>query len=69
MLMSNELIELQTRVAFQEQALEEMNIIVTRQQDQIDSLLRELGMLRVQYDDLVHQSPGAEPDQERPPHY
>lgn len=67
--MSNDLIELQTRIAFQEQALEEMNLIVTKQQDQLDRLLRELGLLKDQYDDLAHQSPGGSSEQDKPPHY
>jgi SlyX protein len=67
--MADELIELQTRVAFQEQALEEMNLIVTRQQDQIDHLRRELGLLKDQYEDLQLQAPGAAASQEKPPHY
>lgn len=67
--MSDELIELQTRIAFQEHALEELNTVVTRQQQQIDLLMRELHSLREQYESLhSHSAEGAEID-EKPPHY
>ena len=65
--------DIETKLAYQEQALDELNEIVTRQQSQIDKLeatcrhllekLRELG----ENDD--GEVSGESLDQQRPPHY
>ena len=67
-IVSDQLIELQTRIAFQEQALEEMNRVVTKQQDQIDALIRELKNLREQYESLARSPGAASVGDDRPPH-
>ena len=62
------LIDLEIKASFTEDLVDHLNQIVTRQQDQIDALLRELAALRQQ---------GAEPDagafrslrDDLPPHY
>ena len=62
------LIDLEIKASFTEDLLDHLNQIVTRQQDQIDALMRELAALRQQ---------GAEPDagsfrslrDDLPPHY
>lgn len=65
---SETLIDLQTRIAFQEQSLEEMNTVLTRQQKQIEVLVRELRALRDQYESLsAHGQAGQ--IEEKPPHY
>ncbi|MEW6500022.1 MAG: SlyX family protein [Thermodesulfobacteriota bacterium] len=43
--MEERLIELETRLAFQEKTLEELNEVVTRQQEEIDRLGEEVGRL------------------------
>ncbi len=42
------LTELEIKASFTEDLLDQLNLIITRQQDQIDSLLRELAALRQQ---------------------
>jgi SlyX protein len=66
------MIDLQSQVAFQEDMLQELNIVVTRQQTQIDELKRECALLSQKLTELAARVPddaviGAE--DERPPHY
>lgn len=71
---SDTLEDLQSRLAFQEQTLTDLNDVVARQAEQIDRLEQQLRALAGKYRDLrdaVEQSPGEEgsPADERPPHY
>ncbi|UZJ45831.1 SlyX family protein [Marinimicrobium sp. C6131] len=66
--------DLQSRLAFQEQTLTDLNEVVARQTEQIDRLEQQLRALAGKYRDLrdaVEQSPGEEGGlaDERPPHY
>ncbi|HWK55528.1 MAG TPA: SlyX family protein [Hyphomicrobiales bacterium] len=70
--MSDELITLQSAVAFQEHGLAELADILTGQQKQLDHLRLELRMLqeRVAYLEGALDSRGqGAPADERPPHY
>lgn len=67
-----QLIDLQSRFAFQEDLLRELNDIVARQQMQIDLLERQLLLHRDKLTHLIDNLPDrnqAAPDDERPPHY
>ncbi|MDO8909559.1 MAG: SlyX family protein [Pseudohongiella sp.] len=68
-----QLVDLQTRFAFQEDNLQALNDIVTRQQKQIDTLERELQSHREKLGELMQavadRGPGSAPMDERPPHY
>ncbi|MFZ5659758.1 MAG: SlyX family protein [Pseudomonadota bacterium] len=46
--MEERLVELETRVAFQENTLQELNDVVVRQQQEIDQLKSDLETIRVQ---------------------
>jgi len=62
-------VELETRVAFQDQTVQELNETVIRQQREIDNLTRELETLRGRLRGLA-PSPVVPPDEETPPpHY
>ncbi len=62
-------VELETRVAFQDQTVQELNETVIRQQREIDNLTRELETLRGRLRALT-PSPVVPPDEETPPpHY
>lgn len=66
--------DLQSRLAFQEQTLSDLNTVVARQSEQIDRLEQQLRALAGKYRDLrdtLEQSSGDEtsPAEERPPHY
>lgn len=68
-----QLVDLQTRFAFQEDSLQALNDIVTRQQMQLDSLQRELQLHREKMLELMQalaeRAPAPSAVDERPPHY
>ena len=66
--MQNELIELQTQLAFQEQSINELNEALTNQQLQIDKLRLEIKLLleKIEEGQSAGESPSAN---EQPPHY
>ena len=68
-----QLVDLQTRFAFQEDSLQTFNDIVTRQQMQIDALERELLLHREKLTELMQavadRAPAPSTIDERPPHY
>jgi SlyX protein len=59
---------LEIKASFQEDALDELNKVVVRQQDQIDLLLRELAALRQQLEEASVAAPRSLRD-DLPPHY
>lgn len=68
-----QLIELQSQLAFQEDLLQALNEVVTRQQSQIDALQRELTAHRDKMTHVLENLPaageGGSNEDERPPHY
>lgn len=68
-----QLVDLQTRFAFQEDSLQTLNDIVTRQQMQIDALERELVVHREKLTELIQaiadRAPAPSLADEKPPHY
>tara|TARA_R100001377_G_scaffold81028_4_gene60300 strand:+ start:438 stop:668 length:231 start_codon:yes stop_codon:yes gene_type:complete len=68
-----QLIELQTQFAFQEDLLQALNEVVTMQQTQIDALQRELSLHRDKLTHVLENLPaageGGSNEDERPPHY
>ncbi len=62
------LTDLQTRLAFQDETINELNDVVTDQQQQIDRLREEL---RIFSDKLktLEESVDTAPQDEKPPHY
>lgn len=70
--MREQLIELQTQVAFQEEAIAALNQALSQQQQDLSALLRHSEVLREQYAQLQANSAGVTAEsvaQERPPHY
>ncbi len=66
-----QLIDLQTRVAYQEDTLEQLNRVITQQDADITLLKQHIRLLARRLEDAVRaqgQEPGEIPD-ERPPHY
>lgn len=63
------IVELETRLAFQEHTLQALNDVVTRQQQQIETLVREVHALK---DRLCAAAPSLVApieDEKPPPHY
>ncbi|MEJ2360203.1 MAG: SlyX family protein [Gammaproteobacteria bacterium] len=61
--------ELQTQLAFQEDTIQTLNDIVTRQQAQIDKLEHEVKALLVQMQQLSDALRPSPADEAPPPHY
>ena len=67
--MNERLTELEVRVAFQDQNFQELNEVVTRQQTQIDSLVKDLAMLKSQWAGLAPSLVIPQQEEKPPPHY
>lgn len=71
--LTEQLIDLQSRFAFQEDALQALSDIVARQQQQIDQLESALAIYRDRLaealDAMATMAPGAAQGHEPPPHY
>jgi SlyX protein len=69
--MSDEIIDLQTKLAFQESLLDEFNTILTSQQAQITQLESTVEMLKAQVKSLQAVMPADSNQQQHeiPPHY
>jgi SlyX protein len=65
------LIELETKFSYQEDLLSELNSIVSKQQRQLDELLKELRLVKEQLQEAVGQGAiqGEFQLNEKPPHY
>lgn len=63
------LIEIETRLSFQEHTLQALNDVVIRQQQQIDALVREIQTLKERLRAATPSSVGLLEDEKPPPHY
>ena len=65
------LIDLEVKASFTDDLLDRLNLLVYRQQEQIDRLIVELNQLRRQLPEEGPGGPGAghNPRSEVPPHY
>lgn len=61
--------ELESRVAFQDDAIQKLNDVVVSQQEQIDLLLSELKYLNEKVRDLTSELIASEDQETPPPHY
>jgi SlyX protein len=67
--MQDRLAELEVRVAFQDKTIQDLNDVVTRQQREIDRLIRELETLRSQVRTLAPSLVANQDEETPPPHY
>jgi len=67
--MQNAIDDLQMKLAFQEDLLEQLNQIVTDQQQQISRLELALETMKVQVNTMQTASQESRPPHELPPHY
>lgn len=63
------LLELEFKLAYQEDAIAALNDVIYQQQQRIDSLETRLEQYRRDIESLAAQPPTPEPGQEQPPHY
>ncbi|MDQ6961891.1 MAG: SlyX family protein [Mariprofundaceae bacterium] len=66
--MEDRIIELETKSAYQEHLLQELNDVIISQQQQIDDLKAMLKMLQKQFQ-TDHQNTPVTTEREVPPHY
>ena len=63
------LVEIETRLAFQEDTMQQLNDVICRQRDQIDRLAASAEALRGQLGEIAAKLPDEEGEDEKPPHY
>jgi len=61
--------ELESRIAFQDNTIEELNAVVTQQQRQIDQMEKSLSVLKDHLKNLVSSNIASEDEETPPPHY
>ncbi len=61
--------ELETRLAFQDDTIQALNDVVSRQQLELERLQRALELLARRQADLAASMPGDTEDDQPPPHY
>jgi len=67
--MNERLTELEVRVAFQDQTIQDLNEVVTRQQRQIDRLTQELEAVKSRLSALAPSMVIPPEEEKPPPHY
>lgn len=67
--MTDDIVELQTRLAFQDGLLEELNHVVTSQQQQIDRLENTVKALKSQMESMQQTQLVQQGNEPPPPHY
>jgi len=67
--MDDRLIEIETKVAYQEHTISELNDVVYRQQQQIDQLERICKALTDRVQDIDETATADKGGDEKPPHY
>lgn len=68
--LKEEIIELQTKLQFQEDALQTLDDVVIRQADVLERLQLKLDELEARQEQWLHEASEAQaPTEEKPPHY
>ena len=67
--LEHRIIELETKLSFQDDLLQELNSQVITQQAQIDKLSKLCKLLKDQYKEIVSSLPDTTSGDEIPPHY
>lgn len=68
--LAEEIVELQSKILFQEEVIHKLDEVIIQQGKQLDNLLRRMNELEGKVEQLSfeHNRPGAHVD-EKPPHY
>ena len=61
--------ELESRVAFQDDTIQKLNDVIVEQQQRIDQLSTQMGVLQEQIQSLVPELIADESQETPPPHY
>jgi len=68
-LLEARIVELETKLSFQEDLVQELNARIITQQSQIDKLETLSSLLKEQYKEIISSLPEASSGDEVPPHY
>jgi len=61
--------ELEIRISFQDQTIQELNDVVVRQQREFEKMARDLAQLKGQMGTLTSPMAGSQAPEPPPPHY
>jgi len=61
--------ELEIRISFQDQTIQELNDVVVRQQRELEKMTRDLAQLKAQMGTLTPPMAGSQAPEPPPPHY
>lgn len=67
--MSDEIIAMQTQLSFQEDSIQALNEVVTKQQREIDTLKKMLQLLQENLEEMTESQGEIIEDNTPPPHY
>jgi SlyX protein len=67
--MENKIIELQSKLAFQDETINELNVVITDQQQQLDQLREEIRLLGLRIASVAESSNVTDEKEAPPPHY
>ena len=67
--MENKIIDLESKLAFQDETINELNEVITDQQQQLDQLREEIRLLSLRISSVAESSTGSEEKEPPPPHY
>ncbi len=67
--MEDRFVDLETRLTYQERTIEELNEVVTKQQDQIDLLIEKIEAIVSHLREGISPVEGDAADEPPPPHY
>ncbi len=67
--MENKIIDLQSKLAFQDETINELNEVITDQQQQLDQLREEIRLLNIRVSSVAESTNVSEEKEPPPPHY
>lgn len=67
--MENRIVDLETKLAFQDETIHELNEVITDQQQQLNQLREEIRILNLRIASVAEQSNTSEEKEPPPPHY
>ena len=67
--MEDKIIDLQSKLAFQDETINQLNEVITDQQNQIDQLREEIRLLNLRIASVAEASNVSEEKEPPPPHY
>ena len=67
--MENKIINLESKLAFQDESISELNDVITDQQKQLDQLREEIRILNLRMASVAQSSGASDEKEPPPPHY